>query len=464
MTTVVEHRYHPRGTAQRVMECRDPEVLLSGPAGTGKSRACLEKVHLMCLLNPGMRALVIRKTLVSLTSTGLVTYEEHVAKEALAAGHVKFFGGSAREPASYRYTNGARLVVGGMDNPTKVMSSEYDLIYVQEATELTEDDWEKCTTRLRNGKVSFQQIIADCNPDVPTHWLKVRSDKGTTTMLESRHEDNPGLYNDGTKTPFGEQYLGKLDALTGVRNLRLRHGKWVAAEGQIYEQWDSADVHLIDRFDIPREWSRWWAVDFGFTNPLVLQCWAEDDDGRLYLYREIYRTQRLVEDHALDILLAVTKWVAEDDEPRDDLTPKMVRDDVRAGRREWIEPTPRAIVCDHDAEDRATLERHLGMATSAAEKTVSDGIQAVASRLKLVGAKPGKPRLMILRDSVLHRDQSLEDARKPCCTAEEIPGYIWDPSKKKGEQPLKENDHGVDAMRYLVMERDNGARTRVRWV
>jgi PBSX family phage terminase large subunit len=462
VTTVVEHRYHPRGTAQRVMECRDPEVLLSGPAGTGKSRACLEKVHLMCLLNPGMRALVIRKTLVSLTSTGLVTYEEHVAKEALAAGHVKFFGGSAREPASYRYTNRARLVVGGMDNPTKVMSSEYDLIYVQEATELTEDDWEKCTTRLRNGKVSFQQIIADCNPDVPTHWLKVRCDKGTTTMLESRHEDNPVLYgSDGAKTPVGVQYIGKLDALTGVRNLRLRHGKWVAAEGQIYETWDSADVHLIDRFDIPQEWTRYWSVDFGFTNPFVLQCWAEDGDGRLYLYREIYRTQRLVEDHALDILRAVTRWTEKAPEPRYD-TSKQLRDDVRAGRREWIEPKPRLIVCDHDAEDRATLERHLGIHTTAAKKSVSDGIQAVQSRLKLVGEEPGKPRLILLRDSVLFRDKTLEDAKKPCSTAEEVPGYIWDPSKKKGEEPLKENDHGCDAMRYMVAQKDLGARPQIR--
>jgi predicted transcriptional regulator len=39
-------------------------------------------------------------------------------------------------------------------------------------------------------------------------------------------------------------------------------------------------------------------VDFGYTNPFVMQWWAEDPDGRLYLYREIYRTRRLVEDHA----------------------------------------------------------------------------------------------------------------------------------------------------------------------
>lgn len=464
MTTVVEHTYRPRGAARALMECRDPQVLLSGPAGTGKSRACLEKVHTMCLLNPGMRALVVRKTLVSLTSTGLVTFEEHVAAKALALGLVKFFGGSAREPASYRYANGSRLVVGGMDNPTKVMSSEYDLIYVQEAIELSEDDWEKCTSRLRNGKVSFQQIIADTNPDTQTHWLNVRCLDGRTTMLHSRHEDNPVYFDDhGEITDAGRAYIhGILDQLTGVRKLRLRDGLWVAAEGVIYEGFDPA-VHLIDRFDIPADWTRWWAVDFGFTNPFVLQCWAEDPDGRLYLYREIYMTQRLVEDHARDILLQVTRPVGEQRERRV-LTAQDIREDVQAGRREWIEARPRAIIRDHDAEDAATLERHLGMSTTAAKKDVNPGIEAVAARLKPAG--DGRPRIFILRDSLVERDRSLQQRKLPTCTAEEFPGYVWDEAaRKRGvEQPLKQGDHGMDPMRYLVAERDMGGRPRVRWL
>ncbi|MGA4988615.1 hypothetical protein [Nonomuraea bangladeshensis] len=69
----------------------------------------------MALLNPGMRALIVRKTAVSLGSTGLVTFREHVAKESLAGGDVVWYGGSAQEAASYRYTNGSAIVVGGMD-------------------------------------------------------------------------------------------------------------------------------------------------------------------------------------------------------------------------------------------------------------------------------------------------------------------------------------------------------------
>ena len=173
-----------------------------------------------------MRGLIVRKTLASLGSTALVTYEEHVAKEHLANGEVTWFGGSAKEAACYRYKNGSRIVVGGMDKAMKIMSSEYDVVYVQEATELTEEDWEAITTRLRNGKMPYQQIIADANPDVPTHWLKIRCDLKKTHYIRSRHEDNPVLFNQGPDGPgalteVGKAYMKKLDALTGVRYQRL---------------------------------------------------------------------------------------------------------------------------------------------------------------------------------------------------------------------------------------------------
>lgn len=439
--TALEHRYRPRGACLDLFSDRRPEVLLSGPAGTGKSRACLEKLNMLALLNPGMRGLIVRKTLASLGSTALVTWRTHVLPEALVNGTVTYYGGSSEEPPQYRYSNGSRVMVGGMDRATRVMSSEYDVIYVQEAIELTEADWEALSTRLRNGVISFQQLLADTNPDTPTHWLKARCDRGQTVMLESRHSDNPVLVDDaGVVTEVGRDYLARLDGLTGVRRYRLKDGLWVAAEGVIYEEWDPA-IHLVDRFYVPKDWVRWWVVDFGFIHPFVLQCWAEDPDGRLFLYREIYRTRRLVEDHARDILAAVKH-------------PKT---------GEWREPKPRAVICDHDAEDRATLERHLGMSTTAATKTVKDGLEAVMSRMRPAG--DGKPRVFIVRDCVLERDPELVEAKRPACTAEEVPGYIWLPAvngRAAKEQPLKENDDGCDAMRYVVAERDLGARPRVR--
>lgn len=440
----VEHTFVPYGSAIDLFHCREPEVLLSGPAGTGKSRACLEKLHAMALINPRMRGLIVRKTRESLGSTALVTWREHVIKEALDTGLVRFYGGSAEQPAQYLYTNGSSITVGGMDKPTKIMSSEYDVAYAQEAIELTENDWESITTRLRNGKISFQQLMADTNPSHPVHWLKKRADRGRLTLMESRHRDNPVLFNQvtGGMTEVGAAYMSKLDALTGVRRLRLRDGIWAAAEGLIYDTWDES-VHVVDPFDVPAEWVRYWSVDFGFTNPFVCQWWAEDPDGRLYMYREIYRTQRLVEDHAADMLKCVT-------------------DDNGT----WTEPRPRAVICDHDAEDRATLTRHLGLSTVAARKTVSDGIQAFKSRLKV--AKDGHPRLVIMRGALVELDKDLDQAKKPTSTLEEITGYVWavKPGNAGGlkEEPVKADDHGMDAGRYMVAHLDLGSRPRMRWL
>lgn len=428
---VINHVYEPLGACKQLFESRDAEVLLSGPAGTGKSRGCLEKLHGIALKYPGMRGIILRKTAVSLGTTALVTWREQVAAEALATGLIREFGGSSAKSAGYQYRNGSIIAYGGMDKATRIMSSEYDVAYVQEAIELAENDWEAITTRLRNGRVPYQQIIADTNPDMPTHWLKQRGNAGRTTFLESRHEDNPMIYKaDGMLTDRGMAYMAKLDALTGPRLQRLRYGAWVAAEGVIYESYDAA-VHLVDRFDIPAEWPRWWVIDFGYTNPFVCQRWAEDPDGRLILYAEIYKTKTLVEDHA-----------------------KLLKDVLKR------EPRPRAVICDHDAEDRATLERHLGLSTKGARKTVSDGIQAVQSRLKSQAEL--KPRILIMRDAVHRRDPALVEAKRPACTAEEIPGYVWSDGAK--EAPVKQDDHGCDAMRYLVAERDLGVRSNVRWL
>jgi PBSX family phage terminase large subunit len=422
MHAVAEARktYHARGAALSFWSCRDDECLLVGPAGSGKTRACLEKVHAALLKWPGSRALLIRKTRESLTETALKTYERDVAVD----GCPPTSNNLRNVRQSYRYPNGSEFVVGGMDKASKIMSTEFDLCYVQEATELNENDWELLSTRLRNGVMPFQQIIADCNPDAPTHWLRKRCDDGRTREFISRHEDNPRFWDAEAKapTPQGIPYFKKLDALTGVRKSRLRDGLWVAAEGLVWE-FDPA-VHLIDRFPIPDHWRRYRSIDFGFTNPTTVQWWAVDDDGRLYLYRELYATQTLVSDWAQEI--------------------------NRLSHGETIEDT----IADHDAEGRATLHR-LGIKTTPAKKAILEGIEMVAQRLRIL--EDGKPRLFVLRDSLVRRDPLLVEAKLPCCFAEEVGGYCW--PKGQDGKPLKElpapgPDHGADATRYICMHLD----------
>jgi phage terminase large subunit len=439
------HEYKPRGACKEVLYRHEPEVLISGPAGTGKSRACLEKLHFAAMRYPGMRGLIVRKTLVSLASTALETWRRYVAVEALANGDVEYYGGSSEEPPQYRYTNGSTIVIGGLDKASRIMSSEYDLVYVQEATELDEEDWEAITTRLRNWVIPFQQLIADCNPSTPFHWLKVRARVGKTILLESQHEDNPQLFDDeGNLTERGAEYIAKLDKLTGARKERLRHGKWVAAEGAIYTEW-SPNIHHIEPFEIPSSWMRFWGVDFGFVNPFCLQWWAEDPDSNLHLYREIYMTHRTVDDHCETVARQVMH--------------APVRLKGQPWQGQWTEPRPTLVLCDHDAEGREVFERALGISTSPAFKVVSEGIQAVQERLK-------QNRLYIHRDTLVEVDVTLQDVHKPVCTSDEIVNYIWDTGggKKLKEVPLKEDDHGMDTMRYVVAERDLVGSPRIRWM
>lgn len=415
---------------------------MSGAAGTGKSVGGLMKMHLAAMKYETMRGLIVRKTAASLGSTTLDIWRKHVARPSLATGEVAYYGGSTSEPPQYRYRrNGSAIVIGGLDKPSKIMSSEYDLIFADEATELFITDWEAMTTRLRNGRMPYAQLIGACNPDAEHHFLNQRCIAGQTLMLESRHEDNPAYFDaEGNLTPAGAAYIAKLDRLTGVRYWRLRRGLWVAAEGLIYEGWDRT-AHLVDALpDGAEHWTRWWSVDFGYKNPFTLQCWAEDGDGRLWLYREIYMTGRLVEDHARQILSIVV------DE-----------------NGVWREPRPRAIICDHDAEDRATLERHLRMSTAPAKKAITPGVQAMEARLRVAG--DGKARLFVVRDSLVERDQTLVDAGLPTCFAEEITGYVW--AKGPNGKPAKEvpedkDNHAMDAARYMVAERDLGGRPGIR--
>lgn len=447
MTQTITRQYAFRGAARELFSCRSPEVLIVGAAGTGKSFAALVKIHMMMLATPYAKALLVRKTHVSLTATGLATFRDHVIAEALANGSVWWYGGSGSIPPGFVYSNGSTVSVGGMDNPTKIMSSEYDVIYVQEATELTRDDWEKCSTRLRNNKISFQQLMGDCNPEQPTHWLKLRCEEGKTLELTSLHEDNPILFDAaGVITERGRGYLERLDQLTGVRYLRLRKGIWAAAEGLVYEGWQPA-IHVQERTRLGRDWRRIWAVDFGFRNPFVWQQWAIDPDGRLWLEREIYQTKRIVADHAQSIMAVVTH---------------------PDGR--WKYPRPEKIICDHDAEDRATLERELDMGTVPARKDVNRGIEAMQMRLRV--QEDGKPRLLVVRDSLVERDRELVEAGKPLCFVDEITGYIWKSppratsgqEKPEPDEPLKLNDHSMDAARYVVADQDIGGEMRVRWM
>lgn len=419
-----------RGSALRVQTLTDREWILAGPAETGKTWATVWRLDELLRSTPGSQYALVRKVAADIGPTVLNTYKRVIERSGSGATP---YGGE--KPEWYTYPNRARLYIGGMDRPGKVLSGERDGIYVNQAEELTLNDWETLTTRTtgRGAVTNTPMLFGDCNPGSESHWIKLREAQGALKVLESRHEDNPSLFDDsGRMTAQGERTMATLDALTGVRYKRLRLGLWVSAEGQVYEEYDPA-IHLIDRFPIPADWRRIRVIDFGYTNPFVCQWWALDPDGRMYRYRELYMTGRTVRVHAQQInALSVGE-------------------------------TYEANIADHDAEDRATLIE-ANIATFPATKDVMRGIQAVQERLKPAG--DGKPRLFLLRDSLVEVDPALEAAKKPTRTEQEFGSYVWARAadgKPQKEEPIKLDDHGMDALRYAVMYADMGG-VKVRWL
>lgn len=394
-----------------------PTMLLTGSAGGGKSRVAAEKVHGFMKRYPNAMGVMLRKSRESMTNSTVLFMERTIIGDDPAVQH---------RPSKLRfeYDNGSILAYGGMNDEKqreqiRSIGAEgaVDIVWMEEANRFTEDDYNEVLGRMRGKSAPWLQVILTTNPDTPTHFIYKRLIQGGEAKVfyssEADNPSNPVIYSEN---------LGKL---TGILYKRLVKGLWVQAEGAVYDTYDPM-LHLIDPFPISIHWRRIRAVDFGFTNAFVCQWWAIDPDERMYLYRELYRTQRLVEDHGRQI---------------HELTGD-----------ERIEAT----ICDHDAEDRATLERHARCSTKAASKSISPGIQAVSGRLRKAG--DGKPRLFMMRGALVEPDVSLESVRKPICTEDEFPAYSWPESKatrSDKEVPLDLDNHGMDAMRYAVMYVDN---------
>lgn len=423
-------KYHPRGVICDLFTDHSDEILLVGGAGTGKSLGALHKIHLVLSKYPNSCGFMARKTRASMTNSCMKTFSTHVIKPPDKV-HLH------KQEQQYNYPNGSMLAIIGLDDPERIKSTDWDIGYIQEATECTENDIEICTTRLRNWKVPYQQLLMDCNPDRPKHWLHIRCEKGMTKELKSTHKDNPRLWDEYSNswTKEGVAYLAKLQRLQGVRYKRLYLGEWAAAEGIVYDQWND-QIHLVSINDLPAGWDEWphlWAIDWGYTHPCVWGDWIEDPKtGALYLYRQIYRTRTVVSDLAAEVM------------------------ELTSG-----EAPPYAIICDHDSGDRAEFEKGTGLLTMPAYKNIRLGVQAVQKRL--LPNWNNKPGLFIVRDSLTHPDDpELKESGKPCRGEEEWDGYVWDKKRnelvansKRDELPIDKDNHFLDAARYAIAFVDN---------
>ena len=235
-------------------------------------------LHALARDYPGLRILVCRQTRASLSESVLATFEEEVLP---ADGSRNVAAGERRDRrGSYRYPNGSRIVLGGLDKPDRILSTAWDVVYVNEAIEAEADAWEALGSRLnRPGRDRrFGYLIGDTNPGDPAHWLKKRCDDGLTTLWQTTHAANPALFGPEGWTEYWPPYKERLDRLRGTRRGRLRDGLWVAGEGQWFGSFDPA-THVSRSAAFDPSYPVHLAVDTGVHTGAVWFQVREEADG-----------------------------------------------------------------------------------------------------------------------------------------------------------------------------------------
>lgn len=253
-------------------------------------------------------------------------------------------------------------------------------------------------------------IGATTNPDHAKHWVKTkyidRPDLGHRSFhftLEDNADHLPPNYIDQLKAQY-----------TGLWRKRFIDGLWVAAEGAIYEEWDE-DRYVVKDRDMPEITQLFgFGADYGDTNPTVGILLGLGADGKLY---------------------ALDEW-----------RPGKGAPSVRTRKlRTWLDKGT------WGADKRSTYAEVPYM-------FIDPAAGAFKSQLLVDGftngynARNEVTEGILLISSLLATDQ-LRISERCTMLRDEMPGYVWNPKKtEKGlDEPLKENDHACDALRYVVL-------------
>ena len=194
-----------------------------------------------------------------------------------------------------------------------------------------------------------------------------------------------------------------------------RFGKFFTGEGLVYPEFD-ASVHVIEPFDVPKEWHTAISIDPGLNNPTSCHFYAVDYDGVIYVIAEHFAAGKSIDFHAEKIFEI-------------------------AHRLGWHTDSKGRL---HALIDSAANQHTLASQSSVAElfaekgilvntnvnKDLYSGIQRVKS---LFCQNP--PRIYIFKNCVN--------------LIRELKSYWWG----EDDRPKKVDDHCLDELRYFVMTR-----------
>jgi PBSX family phage terminase large subunit len=279
--------------------------------------------------------------------------------------------------------------------------------YFDEVVLMPESFVNQCMLRC---SVDGSKLWFCCNPGSPFHWFKLdhfdKAEEKEYVTLHFELDDNPSL-SEERKQAYRNNF-------TGIYYKRYILGLWVIADGIIYDSFDElVNTYTTDILPatLREDGKVTYGADYGTHNPQVFLESYIDKSGKLpviYIDDEYYYDSRKKNKQKTD-----SEYVED-------------FKDFNNGKKMDV------IVCDPSAASLIAALKKSGFNVKQANNEVSDGIGLVHTMLKLGLIKINKKKCPNL--------------------LKEIVTYSWDSKKaERGvEQPIKENDHAMDALRYIV--------------
>lgn len=261
-------------------------LVLKGGAGSGKSVFAARKVLERCVTEAGSRWLVCRKVARSLRESCFALLQTELTKRYPACGWK-----ANKSDLSISFSNGSRIIMAGLDDVEKLKSIvDLNGIWIEEASELLESDFNQLDTRLRGETRWYKQIIVTFNPVSVNHWLKRRffdTPDPEVRTHESTYLDNRFLDDEYKRTL--ESYQGKDDYHYQVYALGQWgvYGKTVFAMAHVQARWDA---------DVPPVRSGGWAsqVSYDSRGPRLSGGEWLESFGACRIYTEPEKKRRYV--------------------------------------------------------------------------------------------------------------------------------------------------------------------------
>jgi phage terminase large subunit len=334
----------------------------------------------------------------------------------------------------------SNVIFRGLEEPDKHRSLNLNAVYIDESSQVSEEAFYLLQSRLRGAHV--RKIFMTTNP-AGHDWqfrLFVKQDGFNTEGAKKQFSLIKAPSTENVFLPDG--YVeGMLATYSEERIQREIMASFDAFEGAVYPEF-RRDVHVVKPFRIPENWTRVIGADHGFRNPA---CWlwgAVDPDGAVYIYREFYESEWLIEQ--------IVNGHKEKREPGVLERMKGEKIDIAV-----IDPSTRAARTERNGmkiSDFDLYTENLGPAFPlfTADNDVSSGIDMVKTFLK-VNEKNNKPRLFIF-DNCSNLIDEICKYRYKELKASQV-GHA-----NEKEDPRKSDDHAVDALRYLIKTRPDPAK------